>query len=53
MKKIYLHGAKNQIARHNTIRDVNKQIIPNYVGDSPTVLGSLSLVLARKFAVAS
>jgi predicted NBD/HSP70 family sugar kinase len=31
MKKIYLHGAKNQIARHNTIRDINKQIVLNYV----------------------
>lgn len=31
MKKIYLHGAKDQIARHNTIRDINKQIVLNYV----------------------
>lgn len=31
MKKIYLHGAKEQIARHNTIRDINKQIVLNYV----------------------
>ncbi len=31
MKKIFLQGAKNQIARHNTIRDINKQIVLNYV----------------------
>src|SRR5258706_3740609 len=31
MKKIYLHGAKHQIARPNTIRDINKQIVLNYV----------------------
>ena len=31
MKKIYLHGAKDRIARHNTIRDINKQIVLNYV----------------------
>ncbi|MGB7069416.1 MAG: ROK family transcriptional regulator [Pyrinomonadaceae bacterium] len=31
MKKIYLHGARDQIARHNTIRDINKQIVLNYV----------------------
>jgi len=31
MKKIYLHGAKEQIARHSTIRDINKQIVLNYV----------------------
>ena len=31
MKKIYLDGAKQQIARHNTIRDINKQIVLNYV----------------------
>jgi len=31
MKKIYLSRAKNQIARHNTIRDINKQIVLNYV----------------------
>jgi transcriptional regulator of PTS gene len=31
MKKIYLSKAKNQIARHNTIRDINKQIVLNYV----------------------
>lgn len=31
MKKIYLHGAKSQIARHNTIRNINKQIVLNYV----------------------
>ena len=33
MKKIYLHKAKNQIARPNTIRDINKQIVLNYVRD--------------------
>ena len=33
MKKIYLPKAKNQIARPNTIRDINKQIVLNYVRD--------------------
>ena len=33
MKKIYLHKAKNQIARPNTIRGINKQIVLNYVRD--------------------
>lgn len=33
MKKIYLHKAKNQIARHNTMRGINKQIVLNYVRD--------------------
>jgi predicted NBD/HSP70 family sugar kinase len=33
MKKIYLQKAKNQIARPNTIRDINKQIVLNYVRD--------------------
>ncbi len=31
MKKIYLHRIEDQIARHNTIRDINKQIVLNYV----------------------
>src|SRR5438552_1482903 len=31
MKKIYLHQAKHQVARHNTIRDINKRIVLNYV----------------------
>ncbi len=31
MRKIYLQGAKEQIARHSTIRDINKQIVLNYV----------------------
>ena len=31
MKKIYISKAKSQIARHNTIRDINKQIVLNYV----------------------
>lgn len=31
MKKVYLSKAKTQIARHNTIRDINKQIVLNYV----------------------
>lgn len=31
MKKIYLQKAKNQIARPNNIRDINKQIVLNYV----------------------
>lgn len=33
MKKIYLHKAKDQIARPNTIRDINKQIVLTYVRD--------------------
>ena len=31
MKKIYLHKVEKQIARHSTIRDINKQIVLNYV----------------------
>ena len=31
MKKIYLHKVEDQIARHSTIRDINKQIVLNYV----------------------
>ena len=31
MKKIYLSKAKTQIARNNTIRDINKRIVLNYV----------------------
>jgi predicted NBD/HSP70 family sugar kinase len=31
MKKIYLHRVEDQIARHNTIRDINRQIVLNYV----------------------
>ena len=31
MKKIYLSQAKSQIARHNTIREINKRIVLNYV----------------------
>jgi predicted NBD/HSP70 family sugar kinase len=33
MKRIYLQRAKTQIARPNTIRDINKQIVLNYVRD--------------------
>ncbi len=33
MKRIYLQQAKTQIARPNTIRDINKQIVLNYVRD--------------------
>lgn len=33
MKRIYLHKAKTQIARPNTIRDINKQIVLTYVRD--------------------
>lgn len=33
MKRIYLHKAKNQIARTNTIRGINKQIVLTYVRD--------------------
>lgn len=31
MKKIYISKAKSQIARHNTIRDINRQVVLNYV----------------------
>ncbi|MER3431197.1 MAG: hypothetical protein C4324_09190 [Blastocatellia bacterium] len=31
MKKIYLHKVEDQIARHRTIRDINKQIVLNYI----------------------
>lgn len=31
MKKIYLASSDTKIARHNTIRDINKQIVLNYV----------------------
>lgn len=33
MKRIYLHKAKTQIARTNTIRGINKQIVLTYVRD--------------------
>ncbi|MFN6963177.1 MAG: ROK family protein [Pyrinomonadaceae bacterium] len=33
MKRINLHKAKAQIARPNTIRDINRQIVLNYVRD--------------------
>ncbi len=33
MKRIYLQEAKTQIARPNTIRGINKQIVLNYVRD--------------------
>jgi predicted NBD/HSP70 family sugar kinase len=33
MKRIYLQKARAQIARPNTIRDINKQIVLNYVRD--------------------
>ena len=33
MKRINLHKAKSQIARPNTIRDINRQIVLNYVRD--------------------
>jgi predicted NBD/HSP70 family sugar kinase len=33
MRRINLQKAKNQIARLNTIRDINKQIVLNYVRD--------------------
>ncbi len=33
MKRIYLQQAKTQIARPNTIRDINRQIVLNYVRD--------------------
>ncbi len=33
MKKVYLNRAKTQIARPNTIRNINRQIVLNYVRD--------------------
>lgn len=33
MKRIFLHKAKAQIARPNTIRDINKQIVLTYIRD--------------------
>ena len=33
MKRIYLQRAKSQIARPNTIRDINKQIVLTYIRD--------------------
>ncbi|MDQ3130652.1 MAG: ROK family transcriptional regulator [Acidobacteriota bacterium] len=33
MKRIYLQKAKTQIARPNLVRDINKQIVLNYVRD--------------------
>lgn len=37
MKKIYLSKAKTQIARHTTIRDINKRIVLNYVRARPEI----------------
>ncbi|HBR56573.1 MAG TPA: hypothetical protein DEA22_03745 [Blastocatellia bacterium] len=37
MKRIYLQKAKTQIARPNTIRDINKQIVLNYVRDQSPI----------------
>jgi len=37
MKRIYLQKAKTQIARPNTIRDINKQIVLNYVRDQAPI----------------
>ncbi len=31
MKKLFLSKTKSQIARHNTIRDINRQVVLNYV----------------------
>ncbi len=31
MKKIYLSGANDKIARHGTMRDINRQIVLNYI----------------------
>ena len=33
MKKVYLNRSKTQIARPNTIRNINRQIVLNYVRD--------------------
>ena len=59
MKKIYLSKAKNQIARHNTIRDINRQMVSLAVDmldlkagervlDLFCGLGNFSLPLARR-----
>ncbi len=37
MKRINLHKAKDQIARLNTIRDINRQIVLNYVRDQSPI----------------
>jgi predicted NBD/HSP70 family sugar kinase len=48
MKRIYLHKAKSQIARHHTIRDINRRIVLNYIRD----LGPLSRAdIARETAL--
>lgn len=33
MKRIFLHRAKTEIARSNTIRNINRQIVLNYIRD--------------------
>ncbi len=48
MKKIYLHKVKNQIARPNTIRGINKQIVLNYVRDRAPISRA---EIARKTAL--
>jgi N-acetylglucosamine repressor len=43
MKKVYLNRAKTQIARPNTIRNINRQIVLNYVRDcSPISRASIA-----------
>ena len=37
MKRIYLQKAKNQIARPNTIRDINRQIVLSYIRESSPI----------------
>jgi len=37
VKRINLHKAKDQIARLNTIRDINRQIVLNYVRDQSPI----------------
>lgn len=37
MKRIYLHKAKDQIARPTTIRDINRQIVLNYIRDKAPI----------------
>ncbi len=48
MKKIYLHKVKNQIARPNTIRGINKQIVLNYIRDRAPISRA---EIARKTAL--
>jgi len=44
----------NVLAQRSIREEVSKTLLlPSTLGDSPTILGAISLVLARKFALAS